>query len=81
MANKNGMAKNLEVVQMEIANWRALMPIHIKSYREAKSLGRKVHKAWNLVTETIRLMPRTVGYSALILLLLDGLLHLFLWFR
>lgn len=79
MRNKNGLAKNWEVVQEEIATWRALMPIHIKTFKDAQGIAARLHKGWNLVTESIRLLPRTLGYSALIILVLDGALHIWLW--
>ena len=80
-SNKNGIAKNWEVVQHELANWRALMPRHVKTYRDATGISQKVHKVWNLVTESIRLLPRTLGYSLLIFVILDGALHLYFWLR
>jgi len=76
----NGIKKNWQVVQAEIANWRALMPIHIKTFKDASG-GEKIHKAWNLVTESIRLLPRTLGYSLLLFVVVDGGLHLWLWLR
>lgn len=65
MGNKNGIVKNWEVVQRELAAWRALKPIHIKTYRDAEGIVEKAHKGWNIVTEFIRIAPRTTGYSLL----------------
>jgi len=79
--NKNGAAKNLEVLRHEIADWKALMPYHVKSFKDAKGMAAKAHKAWNLVTESLRLLPRTTGYSLLVFVLLDGALHIWLWLR
>jgi len=77
----NGLKKNLQVVQHEIADWRALMPQHIRALRDANGIGGKLHKAVNLVTESVRLLPRTLTYSLLIFVVLDGALHTYFWLR
>jgi hypothetical protein len=76
----NGIAKNFEVVRGELDDWRALMPKHVKTFREARG-GEKFHKALNLVTESVRLLPRTLTYSLLAFVIVDGALHVWLWVR
>ena len=77
----NGLTKNFEVVRGELDDWRALMPKHVKTFREAEGFKESAHKAWNLVTESIRLLPRTLGYSLLAFVIVDGALHIWLWVR
>lgn len=75
----SGIKKNWQVVQHEIADWRALMPVHVRTFRDAKGVAEKLHKAVNLVTESVRLLPRTATYALLLFLLLDGALHVYSW--
>lgn len=77
----NGIKKNWQVVQHEIANWRALMPQHVRTFKDARGIGEKLHKAMNLVTESVRLLPRTLAYSLLIFVVADGALHVYFWMR
>lgn len=76
----DGIKKNWQVVQREISEWRALIPNHVRTFKDARGAD-KIHRAWNLVTESIRLLPRTLGYSLLIIVILDGALHIWLWSR
>jgi hypothetical protein len=76
----NGIAKNLDVVREEIYYWRMLMPAHLKTLRDA-NWADKPHKAVNLITESIRLLPRTLVYSLLAFVVIDGALHAWLWLR
>ena len=62
MANKDGIWKNLEVVTDEIDDWKVLMAPHVNTYKNAKGVVQKAHKAMNLVSESVRLLPRTTSY-------------------
>lgn len=75
----DGIKKNWQVVQHEIADWRALMPQHIRVFKDANGIAGKAHKAMNLVTESVRLLPRTVSYLLISVLLVDMALHIWSW--
>lgn len=75
----DGIAKNWQVVQRELAEWRALMPIHVRTFKDARGIAQKAHKGVNLVTESVRLLPRTLTYSLLAFVVFDGALHLYFW--
>ena len=62
MANKDGIWKNLEVVTDEIDDWKMVMRVHVATFKNAKGIAQKAHKAMNLVSESVRLLPRTVSY-------------------
>ena len=62
MANKDGIWKNLEVVTDEIDDWKVIMKTHVATFKAAEGIAQKAHKAMNLVTESVRLLPRTVAY-------------------
>ena len=62
MANKDGIWKNLEVVTDEIDDWKVLMAPHVTTYKNAKGIAQKAHKAMNLVSESVRLLPRITSY-------------------
>lgn len=64
--NKNGFAKNLEVVKAEIEEWQYQMEIGLRRFKQGSwSWGKQsyFHLAMNLVTETFRALPRTMAYS------------------
>lgn len=63
----DGIEKNIEVVKEEIADWRQLIKPHKERHKAAKWLTtdwkrHKLHTGMNLVTESVRLMPRLVAY-------------------
>jgi len=81
MANKNGMAKNMEHIREEITTWRAGMAGPLQEYHDAAGIGGKAHKALNLVTESVRLLSYTIAHVAVLWVIADGALHVWLWLR
>ena len=62
----DGLKKNFEVVQDESSKWRREMPIHVARFQRATWIGEKLHTGVNLLTESIRLLPRTLAYTTVI---------------
>ena len=62
----DGLKKNFEVVQDEWSKWRREMPIHVARFQRADGIGEKLHTGVNLLTESIRLLPRTLTYTTII---------------
>ena len=63
--NKDDVEKNLDVVKAEIKEWKTQMLIGLSRFKHVKfSFGSEgpLHLAQNLVVETIRALPRTLGY-------------------
>jgi len=65
----NGILKNFSVIGDEFRHWwYAMKKEHLPRFKEASLRSGKnnvVHLLVNLLTETVRAMPRTVTYSLL----------------
>lgn len=77
----DGMAKNWEHITEEVLNWRNNMGPYWRMFQDADGVGEKLHKAMNLVTESVRLLSYTLAHALVLGAALDGALHVWLWVR
>jgi len=72
MANKDGMAKNMEVVLAELKAWRSEMAMgfyRLKGASLSRGKTNVFHVLTNLLEETFDKLPRTLTYLTILSLL------------
>ncbi len=62
--DKDGMAKNWEVVKQEFFDYQLAVAIAMNKVHRATGITRKIHHLWGLVPDLHRSMPRTLSYLA-----------------
>lgn len=77
----DGLAKNVEVVVNELKDWWFDMEaLHLPRFRKASmKIGDKsfiLHLVLNLITETIRALPRTLTYALVLYFMYQTVLYL-----
>ena len=74
--NKEGMAKNFEVVQKEIAAYRVVLSTQWERALLEPKWSRKAHVIFGLLPDAHRVLPRTLSYLAILSL---PLIAVILW--
>jgi hypothetical protein len=66
--NKEGMAKNFDVVKQEFSDYKLAIDITMSKVNRTDDIRRKLHHLFGLIPDIHRNMPRTLSYGGVLLL-------------